>query len=197
MNRGDSIVIAVDVDGVVADLYPELFRLYNKDFNDNITYQEAMLGYNSDTWVLKPECTDIEAYFEKPDLYDNIKPIQGALEGIKYLRDLGYRIVFNSTCFVNRADDKLKWLVKHRFLNDIKRHCKDWMVVSDKSLINAHIMIDDRPQNIYKFRGIGIIFDQPYNEGIIADARLRGWDDIERVMANLYPTLCESVYADD
>lgn len=197
MTRANSIVIAVDIDGTVADLYTELFRMYNEDFNDNITYREAMGGYDSKTWKLKPECTDIESYFERPHLYDNVQPMQGALEGIKYLRELGYRIVFNSTCFINRSDDKLKWLVRETFLKDTKRLFKDWMVVSDKSLINAHIMIDDRPENIYKFKGIGIIFDQPYNQDAIADARLKGWDDIVRVMSNLYPNVYESVYGED
>ena len=197
MNRGDPIVVAVDVDGVTADLYTELFRMYNEDFNDNKTYQTAMREYESETWDLKPECKDIEAYFDRANLYDNVLPMPGALEGIKYLREEGYRVVFNSSCFINRSDDKLRWLFEHGFLKPAKRLVRDWIVVPDKSLIHANIMIDDRPKNIYKFNGVGIIFDQPYNKRAIAEARLRGWTDIERVMSNLYPTLCESVYGDD
>lgn len=190
------LTIAVDVDGTVADLYPELFRLYNKDYNDNLTYQGAMKSYEHTSWGVKPECGNkILDYFDLPNLYDNIVPITGALEGISYLRNLGYRIVFNSSCFINRSDDKLKWLIKHKFIKSNNRLFKDWIVVSDKSLINAHIMIDDRPENIYNFKGIGILFDQPYNREALADARLKDWEDITRVMSNLYPLLYEGVYA--
>ena len=191
------LVIAIDVDGTVADLYPELFRLYNIDYNDNVTVEIAMPAYGHETWKIKPECGNkILDYFDLPNLYDNIVPIDGALEGISYLRNLGYRVVFNSSCFINRSDDKLKWLVKHKFLKESSRLFKDWIVVSDKSLINAHIMIDDRPENIYNFKGTGIIFDQPYNKPALADARLKGWDDINRVMSHLQPELYEDVYAE-
>lgn len=189
------VTIAVDVDGTVADLYPELFRLYNKDYNDHVTVESAMPAYGHETWHIKKECgSKILDYFDLPTIYDNINPVPGALEGIQYLRDLHYRIVFNSSCFINRSDDKLKWLIKHKFIKGSDRLFKDWMVVADKSLINADIMIDDRPENIYNFKGLGIIFNQPYNQDALADARLKGWDDIIRVMSHLYPLLHEDVY---
>lgn len=198
-NRGNMIplTIAVDVDGVTADLYPEMFRLYNEEYNDNVTVESAMLEYGHNTWKIKLECgAKILKYFDLPNLYDNIKPIDGALEGVQYLRDLGHRIIFNSSCVIDRSDDKLKWLIKHGFLKQGKTFNFDWMVVSDKSLINADIMIDDRPENIHDFKGVGIIFDQPYNKLTLADARMKGWSEISKVHAELYSMFNEAIYAE-
>lgn len=191
------LTIALDVDGVTADLYPELFRLYNIDYDDNVTVETAMPAYDYTTWHIKPECgAKILRYFDLANLYDNINPVSGALEGVKYLRDLGHRIVFNSSCFIDRSDDKLKWLIKHGFLKESKAFYPDWIGnIADKSLIRADVMIDDRPENVREFKGIGIIFDQPYNKKALADGRLHGWNEVAKVASELYPIFNEGIYA--
>lgn len=190
------LTIAVDTDGVTADMYTELFRLYNQEYDDKVTIESAMVGYDHSTWNIKPECgAKILNYFDLPTLYNNVNPVDGALDGVEYLRNLGHRVVFNSASPIDRGDDKLKWLIRQGFLKKGKTFNHDWMVVSDKSLINADLMIDDRPENLQKFRGPGIIFDWPYNKGALADARLKGWEDLPRVMADLYSTFNESIYA--
>lgn len=188
--------IAIDVDQVVADLHTEWFRLYNIDYNDTLT-NDDIIEDQIDQFV-KAECgIKIRDYLAMHTLYDNIKPINGALEGVQYLRNLGHRIVYASSCVVGTGDDKLNWLVKHGFtkINPEYKTCNEWVVASDKSWINADIMIDDRPKNIKAFKGVGVVFDAPYNKNCVADARMKSWKDIGKVLADLYPTFNEAIFA--
>lgn len=190
------LTIAVDVDQVVADLHTEWFRLYNQDYGDNLN-QERMLTWDIENFV-KPECgIKILDYLRLPTLYDNVKPVDKALWGVNYLRDLGHRVVFASSCFIGTEAGKLKWLLDHEFLKLLPNAntCKDWMPISDKSLIYSDILIDDRPLYIQTFKGVGVIFDYPYNKGTLADARLKNWAQIPEIMSDLYSMFNESVYA--
>ena len=187
------LTIAVDVDGPTADLHSEWLRLYNQDYDDDMTVEDIT------QWemppLVKPECgVKILDYLDIPTLYDNIKPTKGAFEGIEYLRALGHRIVFNSSCVIDRSDEKLHWLIKHGFVKSTNKYFfNDWMVVTDKSLINADILIDDRPKNIKDFKGLGILFDEPYNQGVLCDARLKSWKNIPDVITSLFNSEYEEV----
>lgn len=185
-----SPIIAVDVDQVVANLNKEVFRLYNAEWNDNLS-EDNITTWD---WVdhVKPECGDhIHDYLKLPDLYDNVQPVDKALWGVNYLRDLGFRVVFASSCFIGMEKYKLEWLVNHGFLKLLPNAytCKDWIPIADKSLIRADAIIDDRPLYIKTFKGMAIVFDRPYNQDTLADARMKHWEEIPQIIENLFPNL--------
>jgi 5'(3')-deoxyribonucleotidase len=157
-------VYLVDVDGVVADSHSEWLRLYNQDYNDTLT-SENITTWNTHEFV-KPECGNkIYEYLWRPDLYDNVKPIDGALSGIKWIRNQGHRVVF-VTSGIQPA--KIEWLHRNGFLTgQYWQSDRDVAIVTDKSLIKGDFLIDDRIENCQEFSKYGksILFSQPWNFG--------------------------------
>lgn len=155
-------IIAVDVDGVCADLHYEWLRRYNAEYNDTLTingiHQWEM------TLAVKPECgKSIYKYLSQPDLYENVPLIPGAIEGVRALREKGYRVVFVTSCTKGMTDQKWGWLERHGFLEAGSRGNADLVVAHDKSLINANLLIDDYDGNFTGWNGYGILFSAPYN----------------------------------
>lgn len=157
------------MDGVIADLHTEWLRLYNEDYQDNKTVKDIV------TWSMqdhvKKECgIKIFNYLKLPTLYDKVKPVDGAIDAIKFLRSLGHRVIVATTCVIGTELDKFNWLAKHKVINGEK----DFLAIADKSLINADVLIDDRPHNLEVFKGVSVCFDQPYNKDYVG-FRIGGW----------------------
>ena len=113
-------IIAVDVDEVIAALHVEWLKRYNKDYDDNLRHED-ITNWSIENFV-KPECgLKIYHYLEDVDLYDNVPVIDGALLGVEYLRQSGYRVVFVTSCQFGMHDPKWAWLMRHDFLSN-KRH---------------------------------------------------------------------------
>jgi 5'(3')-deoxyribonucleotidase len=172
------MVIGVDVDGVVADLHPVWLALYNKEFSDNKTVED-MKEHWSVTRILKKECSTEKmiSYLHLPDLYHNVKPIVGALEGIQAIRARGHRVVLVTACEKGTEGGKYDWVTGYKTIT----RREDWLVMKDKSLAAVDVLIDDKEENINTFPKIGVIFDAPYNKECKA-LRLNGWADISRIL---------------
>lgn len=155
------LIIAVDVDEVVAALIPEWLRRYNFDYDDNLTADEA------DRWeldeIVKPACGKrIFNYLKEPDLYDHVLPIPGARGAIYEMLATGHRIVYASSCPYETAAQKRAWLLRWGFLTPANVE-RDFLPVTDKSLIAADVLFDDRPENVEAFKGMGVLIRQPHN----------------------------------
>jgi 5'-nucleotidase len=153
-------VIAVDVDGVCADLHVEWLKRYNRDYDDCLTI-EGVKGWGMEAYV-KPECGKaIYKYLSDPDLYANVPVIEGSQDGVAALREKGYRVVFLTSCTKGMTDQKWDWLEQHGFLQS--RGNADLIVAHDKSLIRANLLIDDYDGNFKGWQGSGILLSAPYN----------------------------------
>lgn len=173
--------ILVDVDGVVADLHSEWLRLYNEDYADNL--KPSQITEWDTTKFVKPECGNkIFDYLHNPNLYDSVKPIDGALSSIQWLRQHGYDVRY-VTSGVQPA--KILWLGEHGFLREDHRflHSSDVVIANDKSLIKGDIMVDDHIKNLESFDRTRILFAQPWNENSQSYFRADGWPDVIQYLA--------------
>lgn len=149
--------IGCDLDGVVIDLASSWMNQYNIDYDDHLT-AEHILTYETHLYV-KPECgMKIYDYLRIPSLYDHSYPVPGAIAGIKFLRDAGYRVIFPTTVQDGVMEGKYNWLKRYNVLPDDK----DLFVCRDKSLIKMDLLIDDYGKNIRLVDCPGILFDQPH-----------------------------------
>lgn len=172
--------VLVDVDAVVADLIPVWLGFYNKDYDDNLVASDIFKwGIHE---IVKPECgAGIFNYLERTDLYDNVKPIDGAISGVQWLRQHSYDVRFVTS---GVFESKIRWLGRHGFLmgeNWLYSH--DVVVAHDKSIINADIMIDDNIKNCENFKGKSVLFAQPWNTGSHPWFRADGWVDVIQYLA--------------
>lgn len=168
--------ILVDVDSVVADLMPEWLQLYNEAYDDSLA-QDQILGWEIDKFV-KPECgKDIYKFLHLSDLYDKVKPIDGALSSIHWLSHHGYDVRY-ATSGVQEA--KIRWLGRNGFLmGEHWMFSPDVIVASDKSVIKGDILVDDNVKNCDNFSGKSILFAQPWNSNFVGEYfRAENWPDV-------------------
>lgn len=169
--------MAIDIDDICAQLMTEWLRRYNKDYNDNVTERE-ILGWGVGNFV-KPECGNkMYEYLNDPSIYDNVKTTRGALEGVKQLRKWGHRIVFVTATVIPSAGRKFKWLNDNGFNVSIK----DYIEASDKSLIMADYMFDDRYENVAGFKGTGILMTRPWNKNQVYHLRVNSWKEFLNII---------------
>lgn len=177
-----SRTIAVDVDGVCADLHAEWLKRYNAEFSDNLTV--SRIAQWDMVPAVKPECgKQIYKYLNQPDLYDHVPVIEGAKDGVNDLRDLGWRVVFVTSCTKGMADQKWEWLERHGFLALTKGQSPDLIIAHDKSLIRADALLDDYDGNLAGWMRRGILMDAAYNRSVIGPwTRIYRWSEVPRAL---------------
>lgn len=173
------MIIAVDADGVCADLHSEWLRRYNRDFNDTLT-PDQMTDWDLGKLV-KPEAKDrIYEYLHDHDLYDYVRPLPGLQPVIEILRGDGHTIVIATTCTWGMAEQKARWFIRHGILPDTGRFLPDgFITIHDKTHLDADLLIDDSPTNIRRWvqdkRRRAVLFEYPYNLHLLDEMPSMFW----------------------
>jgi len=170
------MIIGVDVDDTVLNLVDTWLKFYNRDYNDTL-YRSSLTNWDIASFT-KPACQNAVYDYLTPAMYDHCLPIEGALAGVNALRELGHRVVFVTSTRRECAGRKLDWLVDHGFLT-LKYNCisDDYVECHDKGLVAVDILVDDGAHNLDKFKGLPLLFDQPWNRDA-AYTRAYGWSDV-------------------
>lgn len=170
--------ILVDMDGVCAMFVDEVLRMYNQDYNDNLTAKD--ITQHGMQHCVKPECgRAIFKYFHTRGLFSNLELIEGAKDGIQTLLNRGHDIVFVTKPVghsLSCVAEKQSWVDKH-----FPMIGSDNMVFTgQKHRVIGDVLIDDLADNHKQFRGARILFDQPWNqkESGYIDYRAKSWQDI-------------------
>lgn len=171
------MIIAFDIDGVLADLHKAWLGMYNQDYGDDLTYDDLVI-WNMDKLV-KPECgVKIFNYLNNPSLYDHVLPIPGGIEVVSELRSVGHRVIFVTATPMASAGRKFKWLVDWHFLTDEFESLNDYFECRDKSLIRANVLIDDNAETIKAYPGVGFLYNAPWNQNMKWPKRIYELSDI-------------------
>ena len=170
-------ILALDVDGTTGGLHPEWLQRYNRDYNDTMTVSQIK-AWEIHKFV-KPECgKHIYDYLQDPSLYDNVKPIDGAVEYVDCLRPM-YEIMHVTHATTGHKGRKLRWLMEHKLIMPGERYLEQ----ENKSLVPADFLVDDYDKNVRDFRGngnkgVGILFGQEWNKEFIELNRVDGWKEL-------------------
>lgn len=176
---GEGIVVGVDVDMVMANTFPvwleRSVRTLGRAYAMKDIYGEAA---NKDEEFI--------ALLSDPTLYDTVRPVAGALDGIAALHSDGFRTVFVSSNVMKMRDAKVEWLMRWGALPQTNRQQPDWIDAHDKSLIEVDILIDDLPKNLERFGKRAVLFNYPYNhrarrnEGLWT--RVDSWTEVPAIV---------------
>lgn len=164
-------IILVDFDDVTGDLMTAWLGLYNRDHDDCVIESDIK------SWAIANyvKCGEgIYDYLKYPSLYDNVFPIVGAENGINYLRDLGFRIVFITASTPEQAGRKYTWLGDYGLIDSRKNYVE----ALDKSIILGDYLIDDNPENVINAYGQGIVYTKEWNKSLGGYVRMNDWSDI-------------------
>ena len=121
-----------------------------------------------------------------PTLYDDVEPVRGSQHGVRSIRDSGHRVVFVTSSVQGMTDAKWRWMQRMKFLASGTMQDPDLVVMHDKALLRADVLLDDAPWNVRAFqtRAVGqraILFDAPWNRTKASDlVRVKGWTEVLR-----------------
>jgi 5'-nucleotidase len=165
--------IAVDMDGVLADVYSQFSKRHAKEFGRVLAIEEI---------VGVPELEafpNSRKYVTTPGFFRHAPVIAGSQEILARLNNQ-YQvfIVSSATEFPLSLSEKQAWLNKHfSFIS-----WKQMVFCGSKEIIQADIMIDDHFKNLDHFSGQTYLFNQPHNQ--LADpgrhTRVHSWGEIEK-----------------
>lgn len=156
--------VAVDLDGIVADLHREWIRLYNEEHNHGFSAEDlreyavhlnVKIGHK------------IYEYFANPGLYLRLEPLPGAVAALQELHEAGHtvHVISAPSATEQTAADKLSWCKKHLPFLDRKLIT----LSHQKHLFVSDVFIDDSPSNLQKHaeaqpNAIRMGIAWPYNE---------------------------------
>ncbi len=170
--------LAIDQDGVLADLHLKWMDHYNRDYNDCLS-KESIVGRRMIDAV-KSECGQkIYDYLAIPDFFLDLEVVEDSQE-VVYELSKHYEIYIATAAMEVPMSFKAKydWLQRHfSFIPD-----SHYVFCGDKSIIGADILIDDSPRNLHAFKGRGILFSAFHNSGNEQFERADSWREIAELL---------------
>lgn len=147
--------LAVDMDGVLADVYEQFFRYDEKDFGKRRPLEDVVGVEERKAFPYINEYVYTEGFFRTAPI---VKDSVGILAALNEVYELF--IVSAAMEFPQSLPEKLEWLNEHfKFIS--------WQQIvfcGNKTIIDADIMIDDHFKNLDQFKGTTILFSQPHNQ---------------------------------
>lgn len=168
--------IAIDMDGVIADLLTPWLKRYNEDYKDNIKPKDIKQWY----WEGITKCgSDIYKYLEDPNVFSDAPVIENSQEVIKELMEFNEIFIVTSPWGVESIAPKYYWLKKHfPFIDE-----RNYVFTGNKGIVDADWMIDDRELNLAEFKGLGLLFDAPHNRERTSHRRIQDWISVRRLFS--------------
>ena len=162
------MVIKIDMDGVVRNIFDEMCTIYNNVFATHLCVDD-IIDYDVDAVFTKiKENIGISAadYFFKLyayRLFYESNPYDGVKEALEKLRDEGHKVVIVTWQYT--LDNKLNTL---RFLDRHNIPYDDICFTRDKWMVQGDWLIDDNPEFITDERDKSrkIMINMPYNENM-------------------------------
>lgn len=168
--------IALDMDGVIADVYHQLFDMDEKDFGTRKTWDDVAGKAENDTFPNIRQYLYEDGFFRTAPV---IKDCQRVVKELNQKYDL--YIVSAAMEFPKSLGEKQAWLAEHfPFIN--------WQQIvfcGFKQIIHADIMIDDHFKNLDFFTGdTGILYTQPHNvhKDCGRHRRVNDWEEIAGIL---------------
>ena len=190
--------VLLDVDGVLADFLSPSLEILSR--------LSGQLWVPSDfpTWDL---FDTVSREFERP-FFDDVNKLgwcqalpvyEDAIEGVSRLRE--HADIYIVTSPMNHVPtwthEREQWLKEHFSIEP-----KKVVHTSAKYICRGDVLVDDRPSNIEAWEaehpdGVGLLWNQPYNQGVRVGVRVRTWAQVRLIVEGLpgnLPLLKQGIY---
>ena len=170
--------IAIDMDGVIADIEPQLIKYYNQEYGKNLTLDQIQGLSGADAF---PEDYATKKMLNMPGFFRTLSVMPGAVAAVKTLMEKHeVYIVSAATEFPLSLGEKIEWLREHfPFIS-----WRNIILCGDKSVINTDYMIDDHCKNLDHCSGRAIMFNAFHNLDTHQHLRIHNWQDILEFFEN-------------
>ncbi|MBI2731680.1 MAG: 5'(3')-deoxyribonucleotidase [Sphingobacteriales bacterium] len=167
--------LIVDMDGVMADVYQQFFKMDAEEFGRRKALEEVLGKIEKDAF--KNE----RAYVFRKGFFREAPVMEGAVETVQLLNEKYELFIVSAAMeFPHSLPEKLEWLTEHfPFLS-----WQQLVFCGSKTVIKGDIMIDDHYKNLDHFTGRTILFTQPHNYGHDnkIHERVDDWKEIHRIL---------------
>ncbi|MEW9702511.1 5'-3'-deoxyribonucleotidase [Paenibacillus sp. SI8] len=165
--------IAIDMDEVVADFNTKHLRVFNRDFNENLSLEDLK---GTRLRELRPHLkNEILSYLNDPTFFRDLDVMANSQEVIQELSER-FEIFITTAAmeFPSSFTAKYEWLQEYfGFLNEM-----NFVFCGDKSIIHADYLIDDNSRHFQRFAGQGILFTSPHNMNETGYVRVNNWLEV-------------------
>ena len=167
--------IAVDMDGVLADVYSQFIKMHHQEFGETISLESVYGKTEREAFVHCRKYIGTESFFRDAPLIDGCRNVLEQLN-----QEYEVYLVSAAMEFPWSLSQKLEWIKQHfPFIG-----WQQIVLCGSKQIIAADIMIDDHFKNLDHFTGRTLLFTQPHN--ILREAgrhqRVNTWNDIEKIL---------------
>lgn len=172
--------LLVDMDGVLCNLIEKWFARYNAEYGDQI-HVDALEAWGPHR--IAKAGRSVYKYLSQPGFFRDLKPIPGAIEGVRTLLERGHEVVV-VTAAKNGHRDKAEWLREHLpFLPP-----ENLVFTHRKELVRGDLLFDDAPHNLEAFAkyGVAVAMAYRYNQGV-AFPRVPDWPAFLDLVEKLFP----------
>ncbi|MFD1096865.1 5' nucleotidase, NT5C type [Salegentibacter chungangensis] len=164
--------IAIDMDGVVANVEVHFIDWYNEEYDANII-QDDLKGKSEDDAFPVPGI--IKKYANTEGFFRTVPVMEGAVDAVKRLNE-SYEVYLVSAAmeFPRSLLEKRAWIEEHFPFIDWKHI----VFCGDKSIVGTDYMIDDHTKNLDPFEGRKLLFDAFHNLEVSGYHRAGSWQEV-------------------
>lgn len=178
--------INVDQDEVQAHWVKEVIRRHNERFGTSHRREDVTDYFKMET-MLEGGKPFIREHFSVPGLYENLEPVEGAIDGMKRLFDLGHDL--NTVSSVPSGisyDEKQVWIKRLQPWFDLN----NFKAAQRKDDVTGDVLIDDAPKHILAWaatKRFALVFDAPWNKELRGPyiTRVRDWSEVLEVVIRI------------
>lgn len=166
-------IIAIDMDGVIADTETHFINWYARDYGVLVTREELIGKPESEAF---PDKQAVWKFVNAPGFFRTVPVMPGAIAALKALMDdFEIYIVSAAMEFPQSLSEKQAWLGEHfPFIS-----WKNIIFCGDKSVIATDYMIDDHFKNLDFCKGKPILFHAAHNSMTERHFRVHSWDEVQ------------------
>lgn len=179
------MIIAVDIDNVLCNLQEVVIETFNERYRTEYTVDD-FTEYDVENVLPVEHAVLMKSIYAEPEIYDKVKPIIGAKDGLRKLVDAGHSVYLVSDIIPSTYAYKVKF-INHYFSFIDKEHI---VSMSHKWLFKCDIMIEDNLHNLLAGHHYHrICLDAPWNQNVNDWARdifrCTNWKDIVAMVEDI------------
>lgn len=171
--------LAIDMDGVIADVEGQLLNWYETRFGISLT-RDDIKGRSEEE--LFPEQGILREFLNTRGFFRTLPVMEGAVEALKELAiDFDIYIVSAAMEFPLSLYEKQQWLAEHfPFIS-----WRNIIFCGDKSIIDTDFLIDDHCKNLDFCKGKPLMFTAFHNANHTHHQRVNNWKEIPALVRDL------------
>lgn len=161
--------ILIDMDGVLCDYTKAHIAKVAERLPQLAPFiDDAALLWRSEEGFPEEHRDAIESLVLEPGFFANLEPIEGALDAVRALHDLGHDVRICTApkkIHTHCVPEKYAWIQKHLGQEFVER----MIMTRDKTLAQGDFLIDDKPEvtGVVTPRWEHLVFDRPYNKHVM------------------------------